>query len=155
MPVLGRWPSSGADWSRKSTCSVTADDGLDALLAQRFGKFQRAEKIAGVGDGERRHAHLPGKRRHLLDMQGALGQRIGRMGPQMDERDAAVCDRPPWPGSLSADSAPTMSRHQRRPIHKSISRACRLTILEPDHARHPPGKINIVGGNQGAQPFLA
>ena len=33
-----------------------ADDRLDALLAEGLGEFERAEEVAGIGDGERRHA---------------------------------------------------------------------------------------------------
>ena len=33
-------------------------------------------------------AHVVGEPRHLLDGQGAFGQRIGRMGAQMDEGHA-------------------------------------------------------------------
>ena len=63
----------------------TADDGLNALVGQRFRKFQRPEKIARVGNGQRRHARFLGQHRHLLDMQRPFRQRIGGMRPQMNE----------------------------------------------------------------------
>ena len=63
----------------------TANDGLNALVGQCFRKFQRSEKIARVGNSQRRHARFLGQDRHLLDMQRPLRQRIGGMGPQMNE----------------------------------------------------------------------
>ena len=58
----------------------TADDGLDAFFGKRFGKFQRAEQIARIGNGQGRHAGILGKTCHLLDVQGTFCQRIGGMG---------------------------------------------------------------------------
>ena len=75
---------------RKVDLQRAADDGLDALFGHGVGKFERAKEIAGVGD---RHCRHPGHFRHLrerLDLQGALGQRIGRVRAQVHEGDACV-----------------------------------------------------------------
>ena len=42
---------------------LAADDRLDAAFDHLLGEFERAEKIAGVGEAKRRHAVGPGESR--------------------------------------------------------------------------------------------
>jgi len=67
-----------------------ADDRLHALLGELLGKFQRAEQIVGVGDGQRRL--LVGDRElgQPGDAQRALAKRIGRVDVQVHETDVAT-----------------------------------------------------------------
>ena len=65
------------------------DQRLDALLAGFFGKFQRAEQIAGIGYAERRLLVGRGKLEHCLKLQRAFEQRIGRMDVKMDKAGTA------------------------------------------------------------------
>ena len=64
---------------------LAADDRLDALGGAGLAELQRAEQVAGVGDGDRGH---PGRARQdgdLIGLDGALAERIGGMDAQMDE----------------------------------------------------------------------
>ena len=62
-----------------------ADDRLDAFFRQRLRKFERPEKVSGVGDRQRRHGIEFCQLRQLFDRQRPFRQRIGRMDAQMDE----------------------------------------------------------------------
>ena len=84
-PQARRRFQSALFWRHEIGLQGTADDRLDALLRHGIGKFQRAEKIAGVGDRHRRHQRIPGQLRQRLDLQRPLRQRIGRVVAQMDE----------------------------------------------------------------------
>ena len=64
---------------------LAADDRLHAGLGRGRGEFERAEQIAGVGDGDRRHGLGAAQRHDLVDLERALGQRIGGVDAEMDE----------------------------------------------------------------------
>ena len=64
---------------------LAGDDRLHARILGRQGEFQRAEQIAAIGDRHRRHALTAAEVDQLLDLDGAFGQRVGRMDAQMDE----------------------------------------------------------------------
>jgi hypothetical protein len=62
-----------------------ADDRLDAGLGGRFGEFQRAEQIVGIGEPERGHFVLHRRLDERLHLHRALQQRIGGTGAEMNE----------------------------------------------------------------------
>ena len=62
-----------------------ANDRLDAGARQLVGKFQRAEQIVGVGNGQRRLLITFRQLGEFADRQRALEQRVGRMHFQMHE----------------------------------------------------------------------
>ena len=64
---------------------LAADDRLDALAGAVLGEFQRAEQVAGVGDGCGRHAGVLGQGDDLVGADGALAEGVGGMGAQVDE----------------------------------------------------------------------
>ena len=64
---------------------LAADDRLDALVRGRQGEFQGPEQVVGVGHGDRRHVHGPAHLGQVLQADGAFGQGIGGMDPQVDE----------------------------------------------------------------------
>ena len=61
------------------------DDRLHALLLGGLGELQGAEEVAGVGHGHRRHALLLAELHQGLHRDRPLGERIGRVDPQVDE----------------------------------------------------------------------
>ncbi len=87
-----------------------ADDRLDAITRELFGKLQRAEHIVGVGQRQRRLVIRLGKLGQLLDLDRAFQQRIGRMDMQVNEtgrrHDAAT---------IRQAGTKTRSGHQRAP----------------------------------------
>ena len=60
---------------------LAADDRLHAGLRAGQRKLHGAEQVGGVGDGHGRHGVGPAQRHQLVDLDGALGQRIGGMDP--------------------------------------------------------------------------
>ena len=65
------------------------DDRLHPRFGQLFRKFQRAEKIVGVGDRQRRHGVCGGEGGQLADGERAFPERERRMDMQMHEADLA------------------------------------------------------------------
>ena len=64
---------------------LAANDRLHARILGRQGEFQCAEQVAGIGDRHRRHPLAAAEIDQLLDLDGAFGQRVGRMDAEMDE----------------------------------------------------------------------
>jgi hypothetical protein len=64
---------------------LAADDRLHTRIGRGEREFERAEQIARVRDGDRRHALLGGELHQILDLDGAFRERIGGMDPEMDE----------------------------------------------------------------------
>src|SRR5207249_11614984 len=65
---------------------LAAEDRLHAVLARRLGELHRPEHVAVVGDGAGRHARRLHARYQLLDLVGAVEQRVLRVQMQVDER---------------------------------------------------------------------
>ena len=63
VPAAARSRASLPRARRKREVELAADDRLDAFLDRLLRKFQRAEQIVGVGDGDRRRRILGGVRR--------------------------------------------------------------------------------------------
>ena len=63
---------------------LEAQDRLHAVLAARLVELDRAVQDAVVGEPQRGHAELGGAGRELLDLAGAVEQRILGMDVQMD-----------------------------------------------------------------------
>ena len=72
---------------REAQAERAADDGLDLGLGRVFRELERAEQVAAVGEPQGRHPIGLGEADQLLDLQGPLEQRVGRMNPQVDETD--------------------------------------------------------------------
>ena len=70
---------------RKSDRQRASEDRLNPFGGERLRKFERAEKIVPVSDGERGLTIGGGEFRQRLDRQRAFQQRIGGMDVQMDK----------------------------------------------------------------------
>ena len=66
-------------------CHLTADNGLDALVAGLHAEFQRGEHVVRVGQRDRRHARLEGKAWQFAYGNGTFQQRMLGMCAKMDE----------------------------------------------------------------------
>ncbi len=77
--------------AREREIELAGDDRLHALLHRLLSKFERAEQIVGVGDGNGGRRILGSLRDHLRQRQRALKQRIGGMHAQMHERARRPC----------------------------------------------------------------
>ena len=64
---------------------LTAKDRLNARIGHHQRELQRAEQVAGVGDGDSRHVLLLAKLDQLLDLDRPFGERIGGVDAQVDE----------------------------------------------------------------------
>ena len=64
---------------------LTADDGLNPFAGTVLGKFQRAEQVAGIGDGDGGHLRVACQRRDLVDLDRPFAKGISRVNPEMDE----------------------------------------------------------------------
>ena len=64
---------------------LAADDRLQAGVAGGERELEGAEEIAGVGHGDRRHGLRLAERDQLLQLDRALGERIGGVDAEMDE----------------------------------------------------------------------
>ena len=60
------------------------DDRLHSPGSGRHGEFERAEQIVGVGHRDGRHRFGDAELHKIGDLDGAFGERIGGMGPEMD-----------------------------------------------------------------------
>ncbi len=60
-------------------------DGLNPGLRERGGELHATEKIAGVGDRNRRHAVATAELTQILDANRALGKGVGRVNAKMDK----------------------------------------------------------------------
>src|SRR3954453_11663366 len=54
-------------------------------MLRRQREYQRAEQVAGIGDGDRRHILLLAELDQLLDLDRSFGERIGGVDAQVDE----------------------------------------------------------------------
>ena len=73
-----------------------ADDRLDAGLAGGRGELQGAEEVVAVRHGDGRHVVALAELDQLLDLDRALGERIGAVDVEMDEvgvRHGAIVPR--------------------------------------------------------------
>ncbi len=70
---------------RESDRQRASDDRLHPFSRERFRKFERAEEVVAVGDGERGLTIGGGPFRQPLDRQRAFQQRIGGMEVKMDK----------------------------------------------------------------------
>ncbi len=70
---------------RPHQADLAADDRLHALPRAGLAELQRAEQVAGVGDGHRGHPRLPRQGRDLVGLDRALAQRVGGVAAEMDE----------------------------------------------------------------------
>ncbi len=64
---------------------LAADDGLDAVLLGGIVEMQRAEDVAVVGDGDGRLPELGHARHELVDVAGAIEQRVIGVQVKMDK----------------------------------------------------------------------
>ena len=64
---------------------LAADDRLDALGGAGLAELQGAEQVAGVGDGDGGHLGVARQGGEFLRFDGALAERIGGMGAEVDE----------------------------------------------------------------------
>ena len=64
---------------------LTADDGLDALVAGLHAEFQRGEHVVRIGQRHRRHARISGKSGQFAYGNGTFQQRMLGMCAKMDE----------------------------------------------------------------------
>ena len=74
-----------AVWLSAASANLAADDRLHPGSGAGGGEFERAEQIAGIGDGHGRHPLGLGTAAPLLDRDRPGRQRIGGMDAQMDE----------------------------------------------------------------------
>ena len=78
-------PSRDAALLLAPQAEIATDDRLHAALGGILGKFQRAEEVVAVGDGDRRHRLALGERDDLVDLVRPLGERVGGTNLEMDE----------------------------------------------------------------------
>ena len=64
---------------------LAADDRLDAVLLRGIVEMHRAEDVAVVGDGDGRHVQLGHARHELVDVAGAVEQRVVGVQVKMDK----------------------------------------------------------------------
>ena len=62
-----------------------ADDGLNALLHHGVGKFECAEQVARVGNGDCGHVVLGCQRCHLLHLNRSFRERVSGVDAEVDE----------------------------------------------------------------------
>ena len=70
---------------------LAGDDGLHAGFRSDLGELKGAEQIAAIGHRHRGHGVALAELHQLLDLDGALGQRIGRVDAQVDEIGMGHC----------------------------------------------------------------
>ena len=78
----------------------TADDRLDAVARDLFGKLQRPEHVVAVGQRQRRLVVLLGELGKLADGDRAMQQRIGRADVEMDKTGVGH-----WPSRIQGCGA--------------------------------------------------
>src|SRR3546814_13366878 len=77
---------------------LAADDGLHAFLLGGLGELQGADEVAGVGDGDRRHALLLAELLQGFHRDRPFRERIGRMNPHVDDINVWHCSSLPLGG---------------------------------------------------------
>ena len=115
---------------------LDAHDGLDAVLGELFGEFQRAKEIVGVRDGDRGLAIGGGEFAELGDGQRAFPQGEGGVHMQMHEADVSqhrTHGEPPRMGRHHAGSRPPGRARDE------ISTGDRRSITRRPHPS-PPGR---------------
>ena len=70
---------------RRLSSGEKADDGLDAFDGAGLAEFERAEQIAGVGDGDGGHVSGLGERGDLVGLDRAFAEGVGGVDAEVDK----------------------------------------------------------------------
>ena len=118
-----------------------ADDRAHAEALARLGELHRPAEVVVVGERERLVAVLGGADRQLLRQRGAVEERVGGVGVQLDVHASRPSARTSARPRRSAGSRKTTSRGRRRaPARNSVFAGVSASTSDPRPAspRAPP-----------------